>query len=284
MNGLLTRRRAAAVDTLPELVWGDDTMCRPLTVHLGRGSVLVGGSTNAGKSTVINAILATASPRPDITIVGIDPKLVELAPWAARCAEIACEPDEIDRTLTRIYTLMRNRYRWMRARGIRKWDPALGAGGYVLVVIDEIADVFRTDPSNNDLAAAKRDAVWRKTILEAIASLGRAAGITLVSGTQTPAADIIGTDFRNNHTVRICLYCPNEHVAAMILGEVPEGVEPWTIPADKPGTADVIVNGRVRRGRSRYFTDHDVARLAAGTAHVRTLAGTLDDLLQAVRP
>jgi DNA segregation ATPase FtsK/SpoIIIE-like protein len=284
MNGLLTRRRAAAVDTLPELVWGDDTMCRPLAVQLGRGSILVGGSMGAGKSTVENAILAAASPRPDIAIIGIDPKRVELSPWRARLAAVGRTPDEIDQLITKVSRLMWLRYDWMDARGLRMWDPTLGAGSWVMLVIDELAAVFRPDASIDDRKHAMQLIARRREAIEELGSLGRAAGITIVTCTQTPSAEILGTDFRNNHTTRICLYVPNEHVATMVLGEVPEGVEPWTIPVGLPGTADVFVNGRVRRGRSRYFTDHDVARLAAGTAHVRQLAGTLDDLLRAVRP
>ncbi len=278
------KRRHNALPTEQGLIWGEDHAGRPVAMPLGRGHLLVGGATGAGKSGVVNAVLAAAAPRPDIAIVGIDPKRVELQPWSRRCAFVARDAAEIDDALRALLDLMRARYVWMEARGLRMWDTNLGAGGWVLVVLDELAEVFRSDPlARGDSRAAKEHATWRRSVLESLAAVARAVGIVLVSSTQRPAAETIGDEFRANHGFRLCLRVLNDHLARMVLGEIPEGCQPWTIPSDRPGTGELLVDGgRSVRCRARYLDDDAVANVVRTNEHLLAVAGTLPDLLDAV--
>lgn len=260
------------------LQWGVDYAGRPVHVTLGAGHILVGGTTDAGKSGVINSIVASAAEDPTIGIVGLDLKRVELSPWADRCAWVARTRKEVDDTLDAVVTLMRLRYEWMDRTGVRTWP-----GHHVLVVADELAEVFRVDVlAAGNTQQAKTDAALTKAKLESLAAMARAAGMTIVSATQRPAAETIGDEYRSNHTQRICLRVANEHVATMVLGEVPEGVEPWLIPSDKPGTADFLTPSGVVRCRATYYDDDAVAAVVRRTAHHRLTAGTLPALIDEV--
>lgn len=283
MISLTLLRRATAVPT-DQLVWGTDYASRPATVRLGVGHILVAGSTGAGKSTVLNAILAAAAPRRDVCIVGIDPKRVELSPWAPRLAALGRTHEEISAVLEWLLLLMHGRYSWLEARGLRDWDSAYGVGGRVLVPIDELAAIFRLDAVAREERGRKATGAgsWRNQ-LEELAAMGRAAGIVLVSCTQRPAADVIGDEFRANHGQRLCLRVLSEYVARMVFGDLPEGVEPWLIPASKPGTVEMLIDGgQTIRARAIYYGDAAVRRVAAMSAHVRPMAGTLPELVKAV--
>ncbi len=279
MTALLLRHRDEAP---PSLAWGLDYAGRPVVFPLGVGHFLYAGASGSGKSGVTNALLAAAAPHP-IAIVGLDPKRVELTPWARRCAFVAKDPDEIDATLRALRKLMDARYRHMETvRRARSWDPSWGVGGWVLVVLEELAEILRVDvlarPGDR---GAKEHAKWRQGVMESLAALARAVGIVLLSSTQRPAAETIGDEFRGNHTHRLCLRVLTEHTARMVFGEVPEGCAPWLIPASSPGSGELLLDeGKALRVRANWHDDDDVDRVVTRTAHLRRVALTLPELLE----
>jgi hypothetical protein len=103
---------------------------RPVRVLLLRRNVLVGGIAGAGKSGILNIIIATLAACPDVVLWGIDLKGgMELQPWAACFDRLATTPEAGLRTKS--FPL----FRWclgetggMRAVGIPV--PAAGAAGF----------------------------------------------------------------------------------------------------------------------------------------------------------
>ncbi len=88
--------------------------------------IQIGGETGSGKSGVCNSIIGELAVHADTAICGIDLKLVELSPWEDRLTTLATTPAEADRLLVDLRNLIRDRAEFLRARGMRKWEPEHG--------------------------------------------------------------------------------------------------------------------------------------------------------------
>ena len=75
--------------------WQSRKTARPVRVLLLRRNVLVGGIAGAGKSGILNIIIATLAACRDVALWGVDLKGgMELQPWAARFDRLATTPEE----------------------------------------------------------------------------------------------------------------------------------------------------------------------------------------------
>ena len=106
--------------------------------------ILIGGHTGAGKSGVTNAIIAAVAGRADTAICGIDLKLVEQWPWRRRLTSCATTTAEADRLLADLRALIQYRAELLQAIGRRMWSSEFGP--WVLVVVDELAELSGSDP------------------------------------------------------------------------------------------------------------------------------------------
>lgn len=229
---------------------------------------LIGGTTNAGKSVLVNtAIASILTAREGASLVLVDPKKVEFADWVSVASAHATEDSEMVDTLNQVVDLMERRYAYMAHHGIKTlWDDPLQMellGGPVAVVVDEVADLL--DASGKEAG----------TPIARLAQKGRAAAIHILLATQNPRADLFGTKtgtqtLKANMTDRAALRTGTTSESNIILGDgtagPSSGADASTIGEHLPGTA---IDKFGRRFRCPYLSAEFIkATVAAvGPAH-----------------
>ena len=140
---LLTLRTRSAVDGA-DLLWtpgragiGMDTGTGQI-VQLPHGRKLIAGTSGAGKSVLLRAILAPYVLDPLSTVIYIDAKGEESALWA-HCAREAINPEDIAEVVAEVVAEMLERRDEMRARRIATWQ-ATEQRPRLVVLVDEGAD------------------------------------------------------------------------------------------------------------------------------------------------
>ncbi|MDR5867619.1 DNA translocase FtsK [Halomonas koreensis] len=200
------------------LALGQDIGGGPVVANLGKmPHLLVAGTTGSGKSVGVNAMLISmllkAKPE-EVRMIMVDPKMLELSVYDGiphLLAPVVTDMKEAANALRWCVAEMERRYKLMAAMGVRnlagfnaKLDEAERAGAqvadplwepqpwemhqappvleklpYIVVVIDEFADMFM---------------IVGKKVEELIARLAqkaRAAGIHLILATQRPSVDVV---------------------------------------------------------------------------------------------
>ena len=205
----------------PLAVWlGKDIAGNSVWTDLARmPHILIAGTTGSGKSGCINAILSSILLRctPDeVRMILVDPKRVELGFYESiphLLTPVVSNPKEAAAVLANLLAEMEHRYDKMsivRARGLPELNRALKQRGedplpYLLVVIDELADLMMTSPQ------AVEDAVIR------LAQKSRAVGIHLVLATQRPSVDVITGMIKTNIPSRIAFAVSSQTDSRVIL-------------------------------------------------------------------
>ncbi len=181
--------------------------------------LLIAGTTGSGKSGCINAILASILLRatPDqVRMILVDPKRVELNHYEAiphLLTPVVTNMKNAALVLQNIVREMDSRYELMgaaKARNLTEWNAARAARGqdpvpYVLVVIDELADLMMVSP------AEVEDTIIR------LAQKSRAVGIHLVLATQSPRVDVITGMIKANVPSRIAFAVSSQTDSRVIL-------------------------------------------------------------------
>jgi S-DNA-T family DNA segregation ATPase FtsK/SpoIIIE len=177
----------------------------PLTIALGKDvsgapvyadlakmpHLLIAGATGSGKSVCINALISSilfkATPA-QVKLLLVDPKMVELTGYNGVPHLIAPVVTDVKKTagvLNWAVTEMENRYSLFASAGVRdiarynEGRPSSSALPYIVIVIDELADLMMVSP------AEVEEAICR------LAQMARAAGLHLVVATQRPSVDVI---------------------------------------------------------------------------------------------
>lgn len=182
---------------------GLDVSGNPLFADLSKmPHVLVAGTTGSGKSVLINAFISSllfrASPQ-EVRLILIDPKRVEFTAYNGiphLLTPVIVEPEKILSALKWGMGEMDKRYKIFAERGVRNIDSYNELSGfqalpYIVIVIDELADLMMFAPVEVEDAIAR------------IAQMARATGIHLVIATQRPSVNVITGLIKANIPTRI---------------------------------------------------------------------------------
>lgn len=182
---------------------GLDVSGNPLIADISKmPHVLVAGTTGSGKSVLINAFISSllfrASPQ-EVRLILIDPKRVEFTAYNGiphLLTPVIVEPEKILSALKWAMGEMDKRYKIFAERGVRNIDSYNELSGfqalpYIVIVIDELADLMMFAPVEVEDAIAR------------IAQMARATGIHLVIATQRPSVNVITGLIKANIPARI---------------------------------------------------------------------------------
>ena len=195
------RIKVAALDSMPHL--------------------LIAGSTGSGKSVMLNTIIMSLlykSTPDEVRIILIDPKRVELGIYEGiphLLTPVITEARKATNALRNAVLEMERRLKLLAAQGVRNIDqynrkirqmkqvpqslfedepPAveeLRPLPYILILIDELADLMMLERANVEEAVTR------------LAQMARAVGMHLVLATQRPSVDVITGLIKANFPTRI---------------------------------------------------------------------------------
>ena len=180
----------------------------------GMPHLLIAGSTGTGKSVCINAMIMSVlyKATPDqVRMVLVDPKRLELGNYEGiphLLTPIITEPKLAANALRNAVREMERRLKLLAAKGVRNIDsynrlfddtpslfaeqpPDEGPIPYIIIIIDELADLMMLDGHNVEESITR------------LAQMARAVGIHLVLATQRPSVDVITGLIKANFPARI---------------------------------------------------------------------------------
>jgi DNA segregation ATPase FtsK/SpoIIIE, S-DNA-T family len=270
-------------DHSPLTVWlGKDVSGKAIAADLAKmPHLLVAGTTGAGKSGAVNAMLSSILLRatPDeVRLVLVDPKQVELNHYEAiphLLTPVITSPRMAANALQNLVKEMEWRYGVMsvkRTRSLIELNKLRLREGekqlpYILCVIDELADLMMVAPADVE------DSIIR------LAQKARAVGIHLVLATQSPRVDVITGMIKANVPSRIAFSVSSQTDSRVILDQ--NGAESLL------GMGDMLFSpvgsSRLHRIQGAYIDEPQIAALTSfwarqGEPELR------EDLLEEVEP
>ena len=234
--------------------------------------LLIAGTTGAGKSVGVNALIVSIlyRARPDeVKFILIDPKRLELGLYEDiphLAAPIIVDPKLASRSLKWAVAEMERRYRDLAGWGVRNidgynteimrrnlvkeydengdpWKPL----PYIVIIIDELADLMMTSGREVE------DSITR------LAQMARAVGIHLVLATQRPSVDVITGLIKANFPSRISFRVSSKVDSRTIIDT--NGAEQLLGRGDMlflpPGTSRLI------RVHGAYIDETEINRIVA---------------------
>ncbi|MFL5945940.1 MAG: DNA translocase FtsK [Gaiellaceae bacterium] len=253
----------------PLAVWlGKDISGTAVWTDLARmPHLLIAGTTGSGKSGCINTLLTSILLRstPDeVRMILIDPKRIELNFYESiphLLTPVVSSPKQAAAALTNVVAEMERRYEKLsivRARNLAEANRVLRQRGeqtlpYLLVVIDELADLMMISPQDVE------DAVIR------LAQKSRAVGIHLVLATQRPSVDVITGMIKANVPSRIAFAVSSQTDSRVILDQA--GAESLLGQGDmlfKP-----LGTSRLQRVQGAYVSEEEIALVVEQCRHQR---------------
>ncbi len=243
----------------PLAVWlGKDISGNAVWTDLARmPHLLIAGTTGSGKSgclnTILTSILLRATPD-EVRMILIDPKRIELNFYESiphLLTPVVSSPKQAAAALTNVVAEMERRYErtsLFRARALPELNRVLRGRGerplpYLLVVIDELADLMMISPQEVE------DAIIR------LAQKSRAVGIHLVLATQRPSVDVITGMIKANVPSRIAFAVSSQTDSRVILDQA--GAETLLGQGDmlfKP-----LGTSRLQRLQGAYVSEEEIA-------------------------
>jgi DNA segregation ATPase FtsK/SpoIIIE, S-DNA-T family len=182
---------------------GMDVAGKPVVADLTRmPHLLVAGATGSGKSVCINSLITSlliARTPDEVQLILIDPKQVEMSQYKSLPHLRLPVVTDMERVVAALrWTVLEMERRYTRfsevgARNIVAFNERFPAErlGYLVVVIDELADMMMVAPEDVERQVCR------------LAQLGRAAGVHLVVATQRPSVDVITGLIKANMPTRI---------------------------------------------------------------------------------
>ncbi len=209
---------------------------------------LIAGATGAGKSVLLSSIIIQLNrlTKKQVEIHLYDPKRVELAVHKGdkNVVEYHAEPTKIQKSLTAMVEVMKERYKILEKAKVRNIETYTGEMPYKFLIIDEFGDLVLSTANGffewefckkhvkdskelNYLLTTKKSLRKHETeaievviqcdeckrhvyppmseIILKLAQMGRACGIHLIISTQRPSVDIITGSIKANFPTKIAL-------------------------------------------------------------------------------
>lgn len=204
-----------------KLPLGKDVSGIPIVADMTKmPHLLVAGSTGSGKSVAINAFLCGLLLRhtPDeLKLILIDPKMVELIVYNRiphLLSPVVTELERVVPTLKWATREMERRYKVFARHGCRNLESYkqlarrradLESMPYILIVIDELADLMMMAPDEIETQICR------------LAQMARATGIHLIIATQRPSVDVITGLIKANFPSRIAFAVTSQVDSRVIL-------------------------------------------------------------------
>ncbi|WP_456279660.1 DNA translocase FtsK [Bacillus sp. K7] len=227
---------------------------------------LIAGATGSGKSVCINTILVSLLYKADpseVKVLLIDPKMVELAPYNKiphLVSPVITDAKAATAALKWVVEEMERRYELFAHSGVRDIDrfnqlTAEHHTGeklpYLVVVIDELADLMMVAPNDVEESIAR------------IAQKARACGIHLLVATQRPSVDVITGLIKANIPTRIAFSVSSQVDSRTIIDIA--GAEKLL------GKGDMLFlengSGKPVRLQGNFVSDREIDRVVS---HVRS--------------
>ncbi len=188
------------------LALGKDIVGNPFITDLKKlPHLLIAGTTGSGKSVGVNAMILSLlykNPPDQLKLVMIDPKMVEFSIYADiphLLTPIITDPKKAIGALQSVAKEMEHRYSLMSEYKVKTIDSyneqapnnGVEAFPYLIVVIDELADLMMTGGKEAEFPIAR------------IAQMGRASGLHLIVATQRPSVDVVTGLIKTNLPSRV---------------------------------------------------------------------------------
>lgn len=188
------------------LILGKDIVGKPFITDLKKlPHLLIAGTTGSGKSVGINAMILSLLYKnsPDqLKLLMIDPKMLEFSIYndiPHLLTPVITKPKEAISALNNMVGEMERRYQLMsetRTKNIENFNEKakkekLEPLPYIVVIIDELADLMMTSGKDVEYSIAR------------LAQMARASGIHLIVATQRPSVDVVTGLIKANLPSRI---------------------------------------------------------------------------------
>ncbi|MCF3943283.1 DNA translocase FtsK [Oceanobacillus alkalisoli] len=230
---------------------------------------LIAGATGSGKSVCINTILISVlykASHEDVKLLLIDPKMVELAPYNGvphLVSPVITDVKAATQSLKWAVNEMEERYERFVEEGVRdieRFNRKVNSENrseekmpYILIVIDELADLMMMSPQDVENSISR------------IAQKARACGIHLLLATQRPSVDVITGLIKANIPTRIAFSVSSQVDSRTILDV--SGAEKLL------GKGDMLFmengTGKSVRLQGPFVSDEEIERV---TAYAREIA------------
>jgi DNA segregation ATPase FtsK/SpoIIIE, S-DNA-T family len=249
---------------------GKDINGRIVTADLASmPHVLIAGSTGSGKSVAINAMIMSVlfkSTPEQVRMILVDPKRVELGMYEGiphLFTPIITEAKLAANALRNAVREMERRLKLLAAnhvRNIDQFNKLFDHGSdylfedvnqeplpYIIIIIDELADLMMLDRSNVEESITR------------LAQMARAVGIHLVLATQRPSVDVITGLIKANVPTRMSFRLATKVDSRTIIDS--NGAESLLGRGDMlylpPGTS------RVQRVHAPFVTEKEISAVTA---------------------
>lgn len=201
---------------------GQDVSGHPIGADLAAmPHLLIAGTTGSGKSVCVNSILSCMllhNTPDDLRLVLVDPKRVELTGYNGvphLLSPVVVEMEKVIGALQWMTREMDRRYHQFAqvgARNIQDYNTRMKTDGqkklpYLVVVIDELADLMLLAPDETE-----------RTITR-LAQLARATGIHLILATQRPSVDVVTGLIKANFPARVAFAVASNTDSRVILDQ-----------------------------------------------------------------
>jgi len=285
------------LDSKLALTLGLDVSGKPIVDDLARmPHVLIAGQTGSGKSVCINSFLSTilfrAAPS-EVKLILVDPKRVELTGYNGiphLLTPVIVEPEKVISALRWVLSEMDRRYKLFAQAGARNIEAYNEMSGfqalpYIVIVIDELADIILFSPVEVE------DAITR------IAQMSRATGIHMIISTQRPSVDVITGLIKANIPCRIAFAVASQVDSRVILDT--QGAEKLLgrgdmlyLPPDKAkpvriqgayvadGELSALVSFLKNQGVKPQYTEEVTSMPKPGVTTVPGVDGEMDELFK----